>query len=265
MGYWAERIDEQANILYDKTVAQTQRELAKQYQKQAKAIQLDMVELYDKLLKESVDGVIRPNDLYKYNRYFQLHKTINKQLQELGVAEVKIYNKELLRMYDGVQEIITRNAPHVIANQSVLPTSGQQVLDSIWCADGKHWSNRIWGNKAKLQQALEDSLMDSIVRGVPKDIAVRDFMDRFSASFYEADRLTRTEMNYVQNQSTANRYKAAGVQQYQILAAVDSRTSDICKEMNGKIFDFGTEQVGVNYPPFHPNCRTTIIPVLKEA
>ena len=107
--------------------------------------------------------------------------------------------------------------------------------------------------------------MDSIVRGVPKDIAVRDFMDRFSASFYEADRLTRTEMNYVQNQSTANRYKAAGVQQYQILAAIDSRTSDICKEMNGKIFDFGTEQVGVNYPPFHPNCRTTIIPVLKEA
>jgi SPP1 gp7 family putative phage head morphogenesis protein len=55
------------------------------------------------------------------------------------------------------------------------------------------------------------------------------------------------------------------VQQYQILAAVDCRTSDICEEMNGKVFDFGTEQVGVNYPPFHPNCRTTIIPVLKEA
>ena len=264
MGYWAERIDGQANILFDKTTAQTQRELAKQYKKQLRAIQLDLTALYDELIKEAADGVIKPNDLYKYNRYFKLHNTINKQLQQLGCAEVEIYNKELLRMYDGVQEIITREAPHVIANSTIIPTSGQDVLDSIWCADGKHWSQRIWGNKTKLQEQLESALMDSIVRGVSKDEAVKEFQKAFSVSFNQVDRITRTEMNYVQNQATANRYKAAGVKKYEILAAIDSRTSDICKEMNGKVFEFGKEMVGVNYPPFHPNCRTTIIPVLKE-
>lgn len=264
MGYWANRIDEQANILYDKTVSQTQRELAKRYQQQAKVIQLEMADLYDKLMQESVDGVIRPNDLYKYNRYYNLHNTINNQLRELGAAEVKIYDEQLLKMYDGVQDIITKHAPHVIANSAVMPTSGKAVLDAVWCADGQHWSGRIWQNKAKLQQMLEDSLMDSIVRGVPKDEAVKSFMAAFGTSFKNADRLTRTEMNYIQNQATADRYKAAGVQKYKILAALDSRTSEICKEMNGQVFDFGTEQVGVNYPPFHPNCRTTIIPVLKE-
>lgn len=264
MGYWAERIDEQANILYDKTTAQTQRELAKQYQKQAKKVIADMGVLYEKLIEEAANGEVRPNDLYKYNRYFELNKLINKHLRELGAKEIKIYNKQLLKMYDGVQDIITQTAPHVIATSQLFPTSGKQVLDSIWCADGKHWSSRIWTNKSKLQEELNNALMDCIIRGVPKDEAVKFFQKEFNVSYSQAERITRTELNYVQNQATADRYKAAGVKQYQILAAMDTKTSDICKEMNNKVFDFGTEKVGVNYPPFHPNCRTTIIPVLKE-
>lgn len=264
MSYWAERIDEQANILFDKTTAQTQRELAKHYQKQLRAIQIDMSQLYDELIKEAAGGTIKPNDLYKYDRYFKLHNAINKRLSNLGMAEVEIYNKELMRMYEGVQEIITREAPHVIASSIIMPTSGQSVLDAIWCADGKHWSQRIWQNKQKLQEALESSLMDSIVRGVSKDEAVKDFQKQFNVSFSQADRITRTELNYVQNQATADRYKAAGVKKYEILAAIDNRTSEICKEMNGRVFEFGKEIVGVNYPPFHPNCRTTVIPAKKE-
>ena len=264
MAYWANRIDEQANILFDKTTAATQRELASQYQKQLKAIQLDMVSLYDKLLEESADGKIRPNDLYKYDRYFKLHNDINKKLTALGAKEVEIYNKELLRMYSGVQDIISREAPHVLASSFIELPTGEHVLKSIWCADGKHWSDRVWANKSKLQEMLEQSLMDSIVRGVPKSEAVKEFQKQFGVSFSQADRITRTELNYVQNQATADRYKAAGVKKYQILAALDERTSEICQEMNGQIFEFGKEEVGVNYPPFHPNCRTTIIPVLEE-
>lgn len=264
MGYWAKRIDEQANILFDKTAAETQRELAKQYQKQAKRVLAEMGKLYSKILEEAENGAIRPNDLYKYNRNYLLQQSINKELRKLGAKEVEIYSKELLSMYDNVQKIISKEAPHVIATSNLFPTSGQDALDSIWCADGKHWSQRVWGNKAKLQQELMDALMDCMVRGVPKDEAVKTFQKEFNVSFSQADRLTRTELNYVQNKATTDRYKAAGVTKYEILAALDSRTSEICKEMNGKVFEFGNERVGENMPPFHPNCRTTIIPVLKE-
>jgi len=27
----------------------------------------------------------------------------------------------------------------------------ENIVKSIWCADGKHWSSRIWDNKALLQ------------------------------------------------------------------------------------------------------------------
>lgn len=29
--------------------------------------------------------------------------------------------------------------------------------------------------------------------------------------------------------------------------------------MDGKVFDIGDAQTGVNYPPMHPNCRSTTV------
>jgi len=50
------------------------------------------------------------------------------------------------------------------------------------------------------------------------------------------------------------------VAQYKILATLDHRTSEICADMDGKLFNVGEEEPGINFPPFHPNCRTTQIP-----
>lgn len=33
--------------------------------------------------------------------------------------------------------------------------------------------------------------------------------------------------------------------------------------MDLKIFDLKDKEVGINYPPFHPNCRTTTIPYFE--
>ncbi|KYG90771.1 hypothetical protein A0U40_18005 [[Bacillus] sp. KCTC 13219] len=44
---------------------------------------------------------------------------------------------------------------------------------------------------------------------------------------------------------------------------MDLRTSDICASLDGKKFDLKKAQAGVNYPPMHPNCRSTTIPVVE--
>lgn len=49
------------------------------------------------------------------------------------------------------------------------------------------------------------------------------------------------------------------MEEYEILATLDSRTSVICQEKDGKHYPVDDIQVGINYPPFHPNCRTTTI------
>lgn len=41
---------------------------------------------------------------------------------------------------------------------------------------------------------------------------------------------------------------------------MDNLTSEICSELDGKVFDTKDAQVDKNYPPMHPNCRSTTIP-----
>ena len=42
------------------------------------------------------------------------------------------------------------------------------------------------------------------------------------------------------------------------------KTSDICQELDNKVFLEKERQVGVNAPPMHPFCRSTTAPVIDE-
>jgi SPP1 gp7 family putative phage head morphogenesis protein len=50
--------------------------------------------------------------------------------------------------------------------------------------------------------------------------------------------------------------------EYKYCAILDNRTSEICKQLDGSTFKLTQAQVGVNFPPMHPNCRSYIIPII---
>ena len=45
---------------------------------------------------------------------------------------------------------------------------------------------------------------------------------------------------------------------------MDSKTSEICRSLDGKVFDMKEYQAGVTAPPFHPYCRTTTAPYFDD-
>lgn len=270
--YWERRIQEQTDLLFDKTLLDTEKELKKKYKQALEDTLADIKDLWDKLQKESADGVIRPNDLYRYNRYFQVKNNLNERLKRLGLSEDKIYRRKFMNTYFDTQDMLSEYVAYLTKQPQMKSTNSftmeqqnaaEKVLESIWCSDGKHWSDRIWSNKNKLQDRIEKGLMDCISRGVSKDELVKTLMDDFGKGFSDADRIARTELTYVQNQAAKDRYEAAGIKKYQYLAEIDSRTSNICKELNGKEFNFTVSSVGENMPPMHTNCRSTIIPVVE--
>ena len=63
---------------------------------------------------------------------------------------------------------------------------------------------------------------------------------------------------------TLSIYKEDGVEKYQILATLDNRTCDICGELDGQVYWVKKAKIGVNYPPFHQNCRCTTIPYYDD-
>lgn len=138
-----------------------------------------------------------------------------------------------------------------------------KVLKTPWSGD--NYSDIIWKNKAKLTNWLNTSLPRHLAMGSTIPEMTKDLQHNLDVNFKAARRLVRTEANYVSNQASMEAYEQSGVvDKYQYIATLDERTSEICEDMNLRIFNVKDSQVGVNTPPLHPHCRSTTIPYLEE-
>lgn len=255
--YWINRINHQNEINYGRLTTDTDKKLAQLYAETANEIVAEIMKLYDKFDKRPEDVIM--NDFYKNNNYYLMLNKINKKLAELGQAEIRIMNTQLLELYQKTSETVSSNIGFTIG----FDAGNQEVVNRIWCPDGKHWSNRIWKNKAVMQDRLEKGIADCVSRGLSKDKVVSSLVDAIGVDRKKAERLVRTELTYVQNQACADTYTKAGIDKYEYLAIEDTRTSEQCHNLNGKVFRFADAQIGVNFPPIHANCRCTIIPVIE--
>ena len=130
---------------------------------------------------------------------------------------------------------------------------------------GKMFSDRIWDNKDALVKYIQQGLTVGIIRGDSIQKMSRQMKKDLNVLYYQAERLVRTETNYAMNQGHLKGYADSGVvEKYEFLAAIDSRTSKLCKNQNGKVYKLNDATVGVNFPPLHPHCRSTVIPVLED-
>lgn len=106
-------------------------------------------------------------------------------------------------------------------------------------------------------------MVDCVSGGLPKDKAVNEICNlAINGNRSAADRIVRTELTRIQNAAAADTYKAAGIEKYEYSAVDDDRTSEECAALDGKIFRLDEAVVGENFPPIHPNCRCTIIPIV---
>lgn len=133
---------------------------------------------------------------------------------------------------------------------------------------GKNWSERLWTDREKLGKKLKQTLEKGITQGIGSRKMARELKKEMGTSFNNAFRLIRTESAFIQESITQTSYRHAakelGLEYYKYDAFLDGRTSDICRELDGKRFKISEMQIGVNAPPMHPNCRSTTQLVLDE-
>ena len=135
------------------------------------------------------------------------------------------------------------------------------VLDRPW--SGANFSERLWTNTDKLAQTVKQEIVNGMIQGINLKTMSKRVSERFEiAKKNDVERLLRTEVNYVLNQATLDGYKEAGIEKYEFSATLDSRTSQICSELHGEVFEIKKIAVGLNYPPMHPRCRSTTIPII---
>lgn len=131
----------------------------------------------------------------------------------------------------------------------------QAAIATNWA--GSNYSKRIWKNTKKLAESLEEVITQGLMTGQ----SIRDMElaleARVVSERYKINRIIRTEVNHCCNQGTLMSYKAAGTRRYIFLATLDMRTSSICRSLDKDVFFVSKAEVGVNFPPMHPNCRST--------
>ena len=140
-----------------------------------------------------------------------------------------------------------------------------QVIGKPWLSDGKTFSDRIWQDKEQLINTLRTKITQSFITGSTLDEAVEDISkfvsDKIKNKEYVARRLLETESAAYASKAQIEAFKSIDVEKYEIVATLDLHTSEICQEMDGKVFNISDQEIGVTVPPFHTHCydKTTEI------
>lgn len=138
------------------------------------------------------------------------------------------------------------------------------IIDKPWAVDGYNFSKRIWTNKEKLIGELHSSLTRNIITGADPAKAIKEIKSKMGVSSNAAGRLIMTESAYFGSVAQKDMLNNLDVEKYEIVATLDSKTSEICRSLDGKVFDMKDYQAGVTAPPFHPYCRTTTAPYFDD-
>lgn len=135
-----------------------------------------------------------------------------------------------------------------------------KIVNKPWAVDEKNFSERIWGNKTKLINELHNELTKMCLTGKSPDESIKYLSKKFNTSKAQAGNLIMTENAYFSQLAQKDCFNALDVEKYEIVATLDSHTSEICKEQDGKVYNMKDYQPGITAPPFHNYCRSTTVP-----
>lgn len=122
------------------------------------------------------------------------------------------------------------------------------------------FSQSIWNDRDKLVRTMSTIIPQSFSRGLSSKQLGDMIAKEMDTSRNRGRTLARTEVNHICNQADLDAYKMAEIDEYEYLATLDLKTSDICRSMDGTIHKVSHASTGVNFPPMHPNCRSTTVP-----
>lgn len=262
--YWAKRAERQYATLSKKSVTDIEKELKKYYSRAQRRVIADFETTYDKMLAAVAQGRNpTPADLYNLDKYWEMQAAIKNELQMLGDKEAALLSDKFVKTWDEAYRIAAM--PSDIAYSTISTANAKQMINAIWCADGKTWSQRIWKNIEKLTDTLNENLLHCVITGKKTTELKNLLQERFNVSYTQADALVRTEIAHIQTRAAAQRYKDYGLQKYRFLGREEHTGcghDPDCHDLNGKEFYYSEMQEGLNAPPMHPRCRCCIVPVV---
>ena len=199
--------------------------------------------------------------------------------KEALLAEIERLTAELYGKPDGIHDKVTealsdvyikgkihqaKNLAHFgIIEKPILGVDAvKHKMASNW--SGKTFSTNVWGHDAAVYKSISDIINKGLTGGWSIDRMARALSERTGVAYHRADTLVRTETTFYNNLATLDTIKELGGDHYEIVAVLDSRTSEICRLENHEVHSVKEYEPGRTAPPFHVRCRSTIRPAVKS-
>ncbi len=250
-------------------------------------IQMDW--LFNKLDEAKKSGINNPliiqrinelNATFRMTRLQVLERQIQGRLTLYGIETEQKMTEALkdvyLSAYDKKQFVLQRGIGYGYQYNEPNWKAIEKTILYPWAEDGLMFSDRIWDyvdqeSKNFIKAVRRVIASDIIAQGKNPKTVARDIVGfgkpSLSASRlkFNATRLLYTEASHILAEAEADVAKEWGIKEYVYLATLDERTSAICQSLDGKKFEYKNRQPGINYPPMHPMCRSTVYDVVPNA
>lgn len=213
-------------------------------------IESNFISLFDRTFRKGIQGVSGSGLKSSIKKQFS-SKTFQIQvdniLNDICLYTVGYTDKELHGQTSAsiwpINHVVT-----VFASTEILPLTEEAVRQST-----------------ELSSLVSESIIrtlkdEGIYQEAPATLAKR-MVDLWGGEKYRAERFARTFCADVANSTALHRYQQNGIEEFQIYAKIDERTSPICRMLHGTIFRADSKDGKQYTPGFHMHCRTTIIPV----
>lgn len=209
-----------------------------------------------------LDGTMKAYSVRGRVSYLELRS------MEIDRIMVDLYDRQQQNIYDfltseyddgyyrsiyNIQQRIGFGYDFTRPNESAVNTA---ILNRY---DKRNFSKSLYAHCTNFSEDLRSNLVTGLITGENLDRMAGRIHRRMGVAYSAAKTLVRTETAYIYEKSTMAGYSECGIEWYEFLATLDYRTSDICQKMDGKHFRVKDAVPGENFPPMHPNCRSTTV------
>lgn len=268
----------QISSIYDKGYRNVENELEKVWNAYSRETGIDVQSLktlltksetkktWEQLKKQGLDKYVLDNYKARITRLEQIKAQIYGKVKLLNQPEQKV-------LKNGFKAVINNNylktiydVQHGMQSNFTFSKLGNNQINSILKANwsGKNYRERAWFNNDKLANEVSEIIGGGLISGQSIEKTSSQIRERFGVEKYKADRLVRTETTYFHSMSDLMTYDELGIKQYVFIATLDNRTSPMCRMHDNKRYNVSEIEVGKNYPPLHPNCRSTTRAYISE-
>lgn len=176
-----------------------------------------------------------------------------------------ISDAALLAEYSAQSEVLGLGMPKE-ATKVYNKVSKQPIAASGLFID-EHMDNLVAYNNERIAKAIRFGWSNKVDVNELSAVLIGTEKARFADGLiYKQKQSARaaidTACHHCSQVSRAEARAANDVYKYRIVATLDNRTSSTCRELDGKVYEYGESSSRI--PPFHYFCRTVIIPELDK-